>query len=320
MSPNKSGEWRDPSASPHNRHGARPDKTLHVSLGACGWRIAFTNCADVLEGVKAILHGWDIQDLPRSVKLKPHAHIARTSAGTYRWRSDAMPRPALWDRDPPASAMNVIRDVHDVIFDWFLNEHPAHLCLHAAAVRIGSGLICFPSIHKAGKSTLCTALAASGQKVYCDDVLPIEPERNYGMAMGMAPLLRRPLPAHLGTASINFVAARKGPANKGWVYVRLGLYEIAPFGEQAPIKAFVLLHRKNGGRPKLEPVIKSQMLKELILQNFAEQVPPVQILDRLMSITEAAQCCQLQFDHIGDAAKLLVNTFAGGARTSRRSR
>ena len=105
-----------------------------------------------------------------------------------------------------------------------------------------------------------------------------------------------------------------------WVYVRLGRGELAPFGDRAPIKAFVRLRRKNLGSAKLEPVTKSQMLKELVLQNFADQVPPVQILDRLLSITEAAQCCQLQFDTIGDAAKLLVDKFGSAARTSGRSR
>ena len=206
--------------------------------------------------------------------------------------------------------MNVIRDVHDVMFDWFLNDRPAHLCLHAAAVRIGSGLVCFPSIHKAGKSTLCTTLAAAGQTVYCDDVLPIEPKRNHGVAMGISPILRRPLPAHLSAPLLDFIAARKGPANRGWLYVRLGEKEIAPFGKRAPIRAFVFLDRRSRSRAKLEPVDKSDMLKKLILQNFAEQVRPVETLDRLLSITRSAQCCQLRFDRVCDAGKLLVDTFA----------
>jgi hypothetical protein len=205
--------------------------------------------------------------------------------------------------------MNVIRDVHDVMFDWFMVDNPGHLCLHAAAVRIGCGLICFPSIHKAGKSTLCVQLAASGQKVYCDDVLPIEPKKNDGVALGIAPLLRRPLPGDLGVPLHEFIAARKGPTNRGWLYVRLGQHELAPFGERAPIKAFVFLDRRSRSRAKLEPVQESDMLKELILQNFAEQVPPVEILDRLLSITQNAQCCQLRFDRVCDAARLLVDAF-----------
>jgi hypothetical protein len=154
--------------------------------------------------------------------------------------------------------------------------------------------------------------------VYCDDVLPIEPEKNDGVAMGIAPILRRPLPAQLGAPLLDFIAARKGPANRGWLYVRLGGDEIAPFGERAPIRAFVFLDRKSRSRAKLETVDKSKMLKELILQNFADQVPPVEILDRLLSITQGAQCCQLRFDRVCDATRLLVNRFSQPASAKRR--
>jgi hypothetical protein len=294
---------------PEGSSGSSVARTQFVSFGACGWCIAFTNCPDVVEGLTSILRGWSIRVDFRS-KEPPHVHLKRTPAGRYIWRSACMSRPALWDRDPPRSAMNVIRDVHDVFFDWFLKANPHHLCLHGAAVRIGDGLVCFPSTHKAGKSTLCVAFAGAGQTVYCDDVLPIEPRRNYGTAMGIAPILRMPLPAHVGPSLRDFVAARKGPANRGWCYVRLGQDEVAPFGEHAPISALVFLDRKSRGRAKLEPVGKGEMLKELILQNFADQVPPLAVLDRLMSITQAAQCWQLRFDRIADAVGLLTDTFA----------
>src|SRR5262249_17630054 len=278
-------------------------------FGGCGWRIAFTGCGDVVDAVKAILRGWNICELPQGVTLRPHAHITRTKSGRYHWHSERMPRPALWDSDPPTTAMNVIRDVHDVFFDWFLREHPGHLCLHAAAVHLGDGVVCFPSAHKAGKSTLTVALAASGQVVYCDDVLPIEPNNNHAKVLGIAPILRRPLPRNVGTAFRDFVATRKGPRNRDWVYVRLGEHEIAPFGETARIEVLALLDRKDGGRAKLEPLNKSEVLKELILQNFADQVPSVEILDRLLLITGRAQCCRLQFARPADAAKLLFESY-----------
>src|SRR5215467_12976785 len=60
-------------------------------------------------------------------KKPPHVHLKRTPAGRYIWRSACMSRPALWNSDPPTSTMNVIRDVHDVFFDWFLKANPHHL-------------------------------------------------------------------------------------------------------------------------------------------------------------------------------------------------
>jgi len=301
----------------HDQAAASARTTQFLSFGACGWRIAFTGCGDVVEGVKAILRGWNIRELPQSSTLSLHAYITRTKSGRFLWRSEQMPRPALWNSDPPTTAMNVIRDVHDVFFDWFLKEHPGHLCLHAAAVHLGDGVVCFPSVHRAGKSTLSVALAASGQVVYCDDVLPIEPNNNHAKALGIAPILRRPLPTSVGGAFRDFVATRKGPRNRDWVYVRLGEDEIAPFGETAPIKVLVLLDRKDRGRARLEPLNKSEALKELILQNFADQVPSVEILDRLLQITRRALCCRLQFARPADAAKLLSESY-GDRRTRTR--
>jgi hypothetical protein len=210
--------------------------------------------------------------------------------------------------------MNVICDVHDVFFDWFLKEHPRHLCLHAAAVRVGRGLVCFPCVHKAGKSTLCIALAALGQIVYGDDVLPIEPKNNDGVAMGMMPRLRRPLPAEVRASLLDFITAREGPRDKDWLYVRLRETEIAPFGERAPITALVFLDRQHRGKAKFEQIGNSEMLRELILRNFADQVPPVALIDRLMAITTKVQCGRLQYGHVSDAAKLLVDKFSGGSR------
>jgi len=216
---------------------------------------------------------------------------------------------------------------------WNIRELPqsSTLSLHAYITRtksgrflwrseqmhLGDGVVCFPSVHRAGKSTLSVALAASGQVVYCDDVLPIEPNNNHAKALGIAPILRRPLPRNVGAAFRDFVATRKGPRNRDWVYVRLGEDELAPFGETAPIEVLVLLDRKERGRARLEPLNKSEALKELILQNFADQVPSVEILDRLLLITRRAQCCRLQFARPADAAKLLFESYGNGKARAR---
>ena len=63
-----------------------------------------------------------------------------------RARGDSR-EPGLWGIDPPTSTMNVVRDVHDVFFDWFLKDNAQHLCLHAAAVRVGAGSAMFDAQH-----------------------------------------------------------------------------------------------------------------------------------------------------------------------------
>src|SRR5213080_4200156 len=81
--------------------GGRPkkdvDPTILLSLDAAGWTIAFTDCPEVVDGLEAILQGWRIRRLDSSARQKFDAHVTRT-AGGYGWRSEALPKPALWNR------------------------------------------------------------------------------------------------------------------------------------------------------------------------------------------------------------------------------
>jgi Coenzyme PQQ synthesis protein D (PqqD) len=283
------------------------ERTIVLALGAFGWVLAFTDCPEVVEGLEAILTGWRLRRLPSAMARRADARIKKTARGFF-WTSRRLPKPELWDAHPPASAMQVVCDVHDVLFDWFLQKNPRHLCLHGAAVRIGAGLVCFPSVQKSGKSTLCVALAARGRPVYGDDVLAIEPHNNRGAAFGIAPRLRKPLPRAVGASLVRFVRERAGPSDRRWIYVALREDELAPLGDAAPITAFVLLER-GSSRAKLEPVAKSEMLREILLQNFARHVPPVELLDRLMRLTERVPCYRLRYGALADAVRLLERKF-----------
>jgi len=303
---------RTPARSAPEERRARSARTITLSLQAPRWTLAFTDCPDVVDGLETILHGWKYRRIPHPAR-RPDARVTKTPRG-YVWHSAKLPKPAPWDRRPPTTAMSVINDVHDVFFDWFLEQRPGYLCLHGAAVRIGSGLVCFPSVHGAGKSTLCVALAALGEKVYCDDVLPIEARSNRGVAMGIAPLLRKPLPSELGARILRFVAGRAGPSDRRWQYVVLKDGEIAPFGELADIRALVLLERKARSAAKLTPLGKNEMLKEILLQNFARDRPPAAILGRLLRITERAACYRLRYGRIADAAVTVREALGRGIR------
>src|SRR5262249_26766877 len=127
----------------------------------------------------------------------------------------------------------------------------------------------------------------------------------------------KPVPRNLGSAFYNFVAERRGPSNKNWSYVTLRDGEIAPFGDLAPIKGLVLLERDGGRGAELKAVSRSDILKEIILQNFASAVPPGQILDRLLRIVYHAECYRLRYGRMSSAARLLEDKF--GRRSRRRA-
>ena len=279
-----------------------------LSFRATGWSLGLTGCQDVAAGLEAILYGWGVERTDRGA---PDAEIAREGDGegdAFVWSSAARPKPHLWDKRPPETAMSVVTDIHDVFIDWFLADHPELLCLHAGAVEMGEGLVVFPSVGKSGKSTLAVTLAARGHRFICDDVLPIDPVTVAGQALGIAPLLRKPVPETAGLAA--FVTDRAGPSNKNWTYVKLGPKEMAPFGLRRPIAALVLLERQERAAPLLAPVAKAEMLKEAILQNFGAHRAAAMVLDSLARLIEATDCYRLVYGDVAVAADLLEERFA----------
>lgn len=280
--------------------------TVVLSLSAPGWSISFTHCPEVVTGLEAILHGWR---LTRNCAGASDAQIVRIGDG-YAWESAERSKPVLWDKRPPVTAMNVISDVHDVLFDWFLADHPDLLCLHTGAVDLGPGLVCFPSMRKAGKSTLCVALAARGYRFYCDDVLPVDPQSLDGVAMGISALLRKPLPSTLGKALIRFIGDRAGPGNENWTYIRLDHASMAPFGQNKRIEALVLLERREASPASLEPIGKAEMLREVVMQNFGARSSPAIMLDSFAKLIEVTDCFRMIYDDVMEAADSLGERFA----------
>lgn len=281
-----------------------------------GWRIAYQDCPDIADAVAGILTGWQVRHELVGGPVGIRARVARAK-GAYKWRGPRTTMPLEWQKDPPRTAMEAVCDIHDVFFDWYLDANPDMLCLHGAAVRIGTGLVLFPSIGKAGKSVLTAALAAAGHEVFCDDVLAIEPTRNCGVALGFAPRLRQPLPKQLSRELSDFIEDRSGYSDRNWRYLQLSRGEIAPLGRRARIAGVVLLDRRPSGAARLRQVEPGYVLKELIAQNFARSVPPLDILARLHAIADGARLAWLTYSKPEDAAALLGREFGRGRVAAR---
>jgi hypothetical protein len=279
-------------------------KARFLRFAATGWSLAFVACPEIVKGLSSILHGWKMGPIAPSCA---DAEIV-CNGGSYSWYSPSRPRPRFWEKEPPLTAMNVITSIHDVLFDWYLEDHPDLLCLHAGAVDMGNALVCFPSTRKAGKTSLCVALVHRGYTMYCDDVLPVDPGSLLGVAMGIAPLVRKPLPASFGEL-LSFVRRRQGPCNDRWTYLKLRPPEIALHGEMRCISAFVLLERKPRARADLCRIEKSAMLKEVIMQNFARRDAPAAVLEVLANLVGNAECFRLIYDELSDGADVISRHF-----------
>jgi hypothetical protein len=141
-------------------------------------------------------------------------------------------------------------------------------------------------------------------------VLPVEPHRLVGIAMGIAPLLRKPLPASLGENLSAFIAKHAGPSNENRTYVCLGAEHAAPFGRRKPIQALVLLDRREAARASLEPIAKAEMMREVVMQNFGARSSPTLVLDSFAKLIETRNCFRMIFADVMEAADLLGEQFA----------
>ncbi len=288
----------------------RPAKQ-RIVFGATGWTVDFADCEDVVAGLPHVFRGWNLKighpsDFPR---FKPRAAISRRGAG-WHWHELGAPKARQWDPIPPKTPMRVITDVHDAAIYWYLDDKRELLCLHGGAVKIGNGLVCFPARGRTGKSTLIVNLAANGHKVFCDDVLGLAPPNERGVSLGLMLRLRVPLAPILSPDVRNFIAAHRGPADRQWIYLKLGAGQMAKLGETAPIQAFVILERRDTGKPELVEAGTAEVLKELIAENIIRKLPMPMIFDRLHRLAVTRRKFRLRYSDPGEAARFLGETFA----------
>ena len=264
--------------------------------------VSLIDCDESSRDIAAVLRGWKIQETPDSPET-PVIAIQKTESG-YSRTSPWLSKPAIF----PDKVDTVCDFLVDLV-KAYLKDNPSLLCLHCAAVAFGQGLVVFPSYYRAGKSTLSIFLAAAGLRLFTDDVLMIEDADNRGVAPGVLPRLRLPLPEEAGGAFYRFVRDRTGLNNKRYLYVTLSEDEMAAFGTWAPVRGIVLLQREPGAKPELAPARTSEILKRAVLQNFARGVPTLDTLDRIHSIVAGTKCFTLRYAAGEQAATLLQEEF-----------
>ena len=59
----------------------------------------------------------------------------------------------------------------------------------------------------------------------------------------------------------------------------------------------------------LERTSKKEVIKEIILRNFARQNKAIDIVDRIYAIAENAECYRLCYENPDKTAKLLIKNF-----------
>lgn len=287
--------------------GKAPDVALtRLHIPVLSRPILFERCPELADAFSAILRGWN---LSTDAQGDDPVGTVRKGAFQFDWISSDTPPPEGWDTDPPRNVMEALCDLHFELIDWFLDAHPGYLCMHCAAAEFGSGLVVFPSPTKTGKSTLTLQLAAAGHRIFCDDVLPLTPERDHGFALGIAPRIRLPLPRPVQDELGAFLDSRGGPRDRYYHYVNLADAELAALGTRAPIAGLVLLERQASGPARLEPVPHGEMLRLIIRRNSPDVAPAPDIFDRLHELTRRAPRFRLVYSQGSAAIEALEREF-----------
>ena len=275
----------------------------HFNFAGLTDPVAFVDSGSLYPYLKTIMRDWGIDRIEPDDSRPPVITIQKTGAGFER-RSKWLSKPAVFS-DPVDAACDMIVDV----IHAYVADHKDMLCLHCAAVEFNRGLVVFPNTYRAGKSTFSLKLVESGGRLFTDDVLPISNQGDAGLALGILPRLRLPLPDQISSDFANFIKNRCGPHNDRYLYVRLGLNEQAALGTTAPIRGITILQREKNAEPQLSKVKRSTVGKDMILRNFARQNPGLEIVDRLYAVVDKAVCYRLQYDNLEQASNLLKEVF-----------
>ncbi len=274
-------------------------RTRDVRVPGISRPVRVTGAREVLDVLEAVLPGWP--STPGDAGSDVPLTRLDERAGSFRQHSATLSEDLVHDT-PVSAACSVVVD----LIEGFLAEHPDLLGIHCGSAVIDGRLLLFPETHRAGKSTLTAALAAVGQRVAGDDVLALTP-RGEGMALGIAPRLRLPLPASLDPALRDYIEARGGPDDGRYRYLDLPDGQLAAHGECFPLGAVVLLERDvELAEPELIPLAPGEGLAHLLRQHFAHDLPSETLMARFLPVMRSLPCRLLRYGEPLAAARLLV--------------
>lgn len=252
--------------------------------------------------ISEVLAGW-AHTISNRAQSDPFLTIRPSSKD--RWDlvlTEAPSNPRRWN------AVNVICDLVAEMAWERLRSDPSLLCLHAGAVAFADRLVIFPNTRRAGKSTLTAALAQLGHPVFTDDFLPVridaQSQTYAGVANGVAPRIRLPLPDGFSDAFQAWVQQDQGPNNKQYKYLTGA--NIAPGDDMMALGAMVILDRQDDPvAPALTPIPRADALSSLITQNFARTQLSSAILRSLDALTRDLPVFRLTYSSAEQAAKFL---------------
>jgi hypothetical protein len=278
------------------RTGLRPRPSpSRLSFEGARGSLILNGCADLAAIYRRIMPSWPVRRGGGAERAVRVVRMGRDYAIT-----SPLLREPLWADTPTSAACASVIEVARS----FLTNRPGWLCLHCAAFETGNGLVALVGTNHAGKSTLAARLLAEGARLYCDDMLPLSPADNRGMALGLSPRLRLPLPPRASTKFRRFVARHLVSHDDRYGYMHGPT--LADHGSMAPVGTLILLERRSDGPAWLEPVDPVETMRHLVLQNLHRDISAGAATERMYALMAKARCLRLVYSDLEDATALLL--------------
>ncbi len=278
------------------------EKNAFFSFDGLQRPVSFSGCEKMMANLKIILRDWKFQEVPVSAAVEPVMSVRENKLGYHR-ESPWLTKAATY-RDPLDAACDFVVD----LVNGYVADNLGMLCIHCAAVEFSKGLVIFPAAYRTGKSKLAVALAQAGARVFTDDALPVPQRHGKGMALGILPRLRQPVPNGVCNAFLAFTRERAIAGSEKFLYINLNRNELAPFGTTAKIIG-VVIPDLTEGPAALVPASDGEAVKATASRNFTHEVAALDILERLHTIVKKAECYTLKYEMIGQAVDILMEKF-----------
>ncbi len=284
---------------------------VDVTLPALGRCLRVYSAPEMIEALTRVLPGWPLNHQPAAGAC-PELYVYRD--GEHLWQSAPGTAEEFMLPSPASAACSLVAE----LLSMRLERDTELLGVHGGSVEINGRLVLFPQSSKAGKSTLAVAFAAAGYRVFGDDVLGLTPQGE-GVAMGVAPRLRLPLPLTFSSALADYARRYAGPEDDRYRFILPPDAGLARAGEVCPVGALVLLERN--AEPDIAPDVVTlspgEGLLQLLCQNFAhaasfQQPLPQALMERLLPLMQRVPCLLLRYGEPLAGARHLAQVLARG--------
>ena len=273
---------------------------VDIALPKLGRCLRVQNAPDAVKALAQAMPGWPLTVQPAQ-GATPDIYIYRDADG-------------LWQGSPeednefelPTTASAACSLVGELV-GRRLEVEPSLLGLHCGSVEVNGKLVLFPESSKAGKSTLTVAFAAAGYRVFGDDVLGLTAQGE-GVAMGVAPRLRMPLPDSFCAEFVEYSERHAGPEDERYRFVIPADNGLAHYDDKSPIGAIVLLERNPQTlEPEVVRLAPGEGLLQLLSQNFADSdMPDNELIERLLPLMQRVPCLLLRYSEPLAGARFLA--------------